>query len=58
MELSGEAAFGTGQDNDRRRLDDFIADYRKSPNAGDEMGTVIEITTSPMDKAMIRDHEM
>lgn len=42
---------------DRRRIDAFVEDYRKSPYARDERAEPLTISPSPIDEEMVRDHE-
>jgi hypothetical protein len=48
---------GFVQDKERRRLEAFVEDFRRSPYAADDGGEPLAIIPSPIDEAMIRDHE-
>jgi hypothetical protein len=48
---------GFVQENDRRRLEVFVEDFRRSPYATSDGGEPLAIIPSPIDKEMVQDHE-
>jgi hypothetical protein len=45
------------RDEDRRRIEAFVADYLRSPYAVSDGKPVISVIRSPIDEEMVRDHE-
>ena len=43
--------------NDRRRLEAFVADFRRSPYATGDCGKPLAFIPSPIDEEMVHDHE-
>jgi hypothetical protein len=52
-----EMSSGFAREKDRRRLEAFVEDFRKSPYAVGDDGEPVAIYPSPIDETMVHDHE-